>query len=111
MVANPTRIASNPDYELNDSYDDRLVATPLQQKSNVLSGKISSVLSASYADSEIRDALQALDSTSVQNTPNFRRNLRLDVQKEVIDCNAEIIDQFGTVAEVRSFGSRPQRIC
>lgn len=111
MIATPTGIAQNPDYELNDSYDDRLIVTPLQQKSNVLSGKISSVLSASYADSEIRDALQALDRTRVQNTPDLRRKLRLDVQKEVIDCNAEIVDQFGTVAEVRLSASQPRRIC
>lgn len=88
-------------YELNESYDDRLAATTLQQRNNVLASKISNVLSASYADSDIRDALRALDATSLHNTSAVRRRLRLDVQKEVIQCNAEIIDQFGTVAEVR----------
>ena len=87
--------------EFNDSYDDRLTATPMQQRSHVLSGKISDILSASYADAGIKHALQTLDATGTHNTPEFRRRLRLDVQKEVIDCNAEIIDQFGTVAEVR----------
>lgn len=87
-------------YELNESYDDRLNTT-FQQRNNVLSSKISHVLSASYADSDIRDALRALDAISLHNTPAVRRRLRLDVQKELIECNAEIIDEFGIVAEVR----------
>lgn len=91
----------DPEYEVNESYDERLIATPSQQGSSVLSSKISHVLSASYADSEIRDALRALDNRSVHNTPDVRRRLPFEVQKEVIDCNAEIVDQFGTVAEVR----------
>lgn len=95
------KFAKNMGNELKDSYDDRLTATPLQQRSHVLFGKISDILSASYADSGIKYALQALDATGTHNTPEFRRQIRLDVQKEVIDCNAEIIDQFGTVAEVR----------
>ena len=97
----PTKSAKIMGNELNDSYDDRLTATPMQQRSHVLSSKISDILSASYADSGIRHALQILDATDTHNTPEFRRRLRLDVQKEVIDCNAEIIDQFGTIAEVR----------
>lgn len=99
MVEN-TRIASDQDYEINDPYDDRTTATHLQQRSKVLSGKIANVLSVSYADGEIRDALRALESTNVYNTPDVRRRLHLEVQKEVINCNGEIIDQFGTVAEV-----------
>ena len=98
---NTTSLTGDLVHELNDSYDDRLTATPFQQRSHVLSGKISDILSASYADSGIRHALQSLDASGTRNTPELRRRLRLDVQKEVIDCNAEIIDQFGTVAEVR----------
>ena len=95
-----TRTVRDQDYEINDPYDDRITATHLQQRSKVLSGKITNVLSVSYADTEIGDALRALESTNVSNTPNFRRRLHLEVQKEVIDCNGEIIEQFGTVAEV-----------
>jgi hypothetical protein len=67
---------------------------------NALSSRITSVLSASYADLEIRDALETLDSRGVQNTAETRRQIRLDVQKEVIECNGEIVKDFGQVAEV-----------
>lgn len=69
--------------------------------SNALSSRITSVLSASYADQEIRHALETLDSRSMRNTAETRRQIRLDVQKEVIQCNGEIINDFGQVAEVR----------
>jgi hypothetical protein len=49
---------------------------------------------------EIRDALETLDARGVQNTAETRRQLRLDVQKDVIECNGEIIKDFGQVAEV-----------
>lgn len=68
---------------------------------NALSTRITNVLSASYADLEIRDALETLDERRVQNTAETRRQLRLDVQREVIQCNGEIINDFGQVAEVR----------
>lgn len=73
---------------------------PVSSKSNALSNKINSVLSASYADSEIRNALALLDARGTTNTMETRRNLRLDAQKEVIDCNVAILDEFGQVAEV-----------
>lgn len=67
---------------------------------NALSSRITSVLSASYADLEIRDALETLDTRGVRNTAETRRQIRLDVQKEVIQCNGEIVKDFGEVAEV-----------
>jgi hypothetical protein len=67
---------------------------------NALSSRITSVLSASYADLEIRDALETLDARGVRNTAETRRQIRLDVQKEVIECNGEIVKDFGQVAEV-----------
>ena len=69
-------------------------------RQSVLSNKITNVLSTSYADLDIRDALDILDQRHFQNTSAARRQLRLDVQKEVIDCNGEIIKEFGQVAEV-----------
>jgi hypothetical protein len=69
---------------------------------NALSSRITSVLSASYADLEIRDALETLDARGIRNTAETRRQIRLDVQKEVIQCNGEIIKDFGKVAEVRN---------
>lgn len=74
-------------------------------RSSALSNRLTSVLSASYADSDIRDALETLDLRGVHNTADTRRRLRLDVQKEVIDCNGEIVQDFGKVAEVS--GSSP----
>ncbi|KFZ10000.1 hypothetical protein V501_05386 [Pseudogymnoascus sp. VKM F-4519 (FW-2642)] len=68
-------------------------------RSNALSSKVNSVLSASYADLEIRDALQLLDERGVENTVETRRQLRLDIQKDVIDSNGLVIKEFGHVAE------------
>jgi hypothetical protein len=75
------------------------VGTP-SRGANALSARITSVLSASYADLEIRDALETLDAREVRNTAETRRQLRLDVQREVIQCNGEIVKDFGQVAEV-----------
>jgi len=68
-------------------------------RSNALQNRITSVLSASYADLEIRDALFILDQRGLQNTADSRRNLRLDVQQELIECNGEIVQGFGKVAD------------
>jgi len=76
------------------------VTSPGLPKSNALQGRIANVLSASYADLEIRDALETLDDRKTRNTANTRRNLRLDVQQELIQCNGEIVKDFGLVAEV-----------
>src|SRR2546421_2766080 len=69
-------------------------------KAGALSGKITTLLSTSFADSDVRDALAILDARGVTNNAEARRNLRQDAQKEAIDCNAEIIADFGKVAEV-----------
>lgn len=73
-------------------------------RSNTLSSKVTSVLAASYADLEIRDALRLLDSRGLVNTPETRRQIRLDVQKDVIESNGAIVREFGHVAEVRVKG-------
>lgn len=83
-----------------DGYDDRLALSSLPQRSNALSNKISSVLSASYADLEIREVLKTLDAKDIQNNAETRRRLQLDVQKDVIECNGGIVKEFGHVAEV-----------
>ncbi|OTA99498.1 hypothetical protein M426DRAFT_325092 [Hypoxylon sp. CI-4A] len=67
--------------------------------SNPLSSKVTSVLSTSYADAEFRESLALLDERGINNTAETRRQLRLDVQKEVIDSNGKIITEFGRVAE------------
>ena len=87
---------------LASSFDD--VSTPLSQsqRSSALTTRITSVLSTSYVDADMREALRTLDENHVQNTPKARRRLRLDIQKEVIDRNGEIVRDFGQVAEVRA---------
>lgn len=40
-----------------------------------------------------------LDERGTKNTAETRRNLRLDVQEELIQCNGEIVHDFGQVAE------------
>ncbi len=71
---------------------------------NALSTKLATVLSSSYADSEIREALRLLDLRDIRNDEDLRRNLKSAAQKEVIDANARIVDDFGQVAEVRPQG-------
>lgn len=68
--------------------------------SNALSTKVASVLSTSYADTEFREALVLLDERGLVSTAETRRKLRLDLQKEVISSNGEIISEFAKVAEV-----------
>lgn len=72
------------------------------KRTNALSTKLTSVLSSSYTDYEIRDALRILDQRGITNDEDTRRNLKAYAQKEVIDCNAKIVDDFGKVAEVGS---------
>ncbi|KAF2147330.1 uncharacterized protein K452DRAFT_348092 [Aplosporella prunicola CBS 121167] len=80
-------------------------------RSSALSSRISSVLSASYADLEIRDALETLDARGIRNTQETRRNLMLDAQREVIQCNGEIVQDFGRVAEqLRRVGTAIQAL-
>ncbi|KEF62866.1 uncharacterized protein A1O9_00839 [Exophiala aquamarina CBS 119918] len=70
-----------------------------KRTTNALSTKLTSVLSSSYADYEIRDALRLLDARGVRNDEDTRRDLKANAQREVIDCNAMIVDDFGKVAE------------
>ena len=64
------------------------------------SQKLTSVLSASYSDADIRDALLVLDPRLAQNTPDSRRQLRVNVQADVIQTNAAIVREFSKIAEV-----------
>ncbi|KAI1809473.1 oligomeric complex COG6 [Poronia punctata] len=78
---------------------------------NPVSSKVTTVLSSSYADSEFREALSLLDERGIGNRAEARRQLRLDVQKEVIESNGQIITEFGRVAEqLRRIGSTIGRL-
>jgi hypothetical protein len=70
-----------------------------------LTSKVTSVLSTTHSDTEFRDALTLLDERGIQNDAETRRRVRLDLQKEVIDSNGEVIAEFGRVAEVGSESS------
>ncbi|KAA8898822.1 oligomeric Golgi complex subunit 6 [Sphaerosporella brunnea] len=61
--------------------------------------RLASVLSASYIDADIRNALGVLDSRFVENTAESRRQLRVNVQGDVIRSNAQIVRDFAQVAE------------
>ena len=82
-----------------EDYDEKTTSFA-GQRSLALSNKLSGVLSVSYADPEIRDALRLLDLKNIQNTPDTRRSIRSDLQKDVIECNSSIVQEFGQVAEV-----------
>ena len=82
------------------SFEDAPVPLSQAQKSTTLSNKITSILSTSYVDAEIREAFKTLDERHVRNTPEARRRLRVDAQKEVLDCNGGIVRDFGRVADV-----------
>lgn len=86
--------------DLSENFDEKLAASAAPQRSTALASKITSVLSASYTDSDIRDALRTLDERNIKNTAETRRRLRLDAQKEVIERNNDVIQDFGLVAEV-----------
>ena len=87
--------------ELSENFDEKLAVSAAPQRSTALANKLTSVLSASYADSEIRDVLRTLDERKIENTAETRRRLRIDAQKEVIARNGDVIQDFGQVAEVR----------
>ena len=96
---------------LDAGFDDDVVVvaeTPLSQsqRSNALSNKITNILSTSYVDDEISEAFRTLDERSIQNTPEARRRLRIDAQKDVIDSNGSIVRDFGRVADVCDRGGK-----
>lgn len=67
------------------------------------SQKLTSVLSASYSDADIRNALVVLDSRLPQNSADSRRQLRIKVQADVIQTNGMIVKDFSKIAEVCSY--------
>lgn len=62
--------------------------------------KVASVLSTSYSDNDFRDAIFLADERLSRGNAKTRRLLRLDLLREAIDCNGEIIEEMGSVVEV-----------
>lgn len=87
-----------------DSFPGSVPQTPTTASSfkgsNPFSSKVTAVLATSYADSEFRDALTLLDDRGISNSAATRRQVRLQLQREVIDSNGDIIAEFGRVADV-----------
>ena len=76
------------------------VDSNVTRRSNVLTTKLTSVLSSSYADSEIRDALRVFDQRHKHDDPDTDFDLKYEAQKEVIEANTRIIKDFSEVAKV-----------
>ena len=99
----PPPLASLPSFQ-DAPHSPQTPATPgtpgTLRTLNPFSSKVTAVLSTSFADSDFRDALSLLDDRGLVNAPDTRRQLRLDLQKELIDSNGDIINQFGKVADV-----------
>lgn len=72
------------------------------KRSNALSNRLTNVLSSSYADTEIRDALRLFDARYSDKELEHEIDLRYETQKEVIEANARIIDDFSKVAQVHA---------
>lgn len=81
------------------SSGNNLLSTSTKSSSS-LATKVTAVLSTSFADGEFREALCLLDQRGFTNDAKARRQVRLDLQRDVLDCNGAIIDKFGRVAEV-----------
>ncbi|KUI72253.1 Conserved oligomeric Golgi complex subunit 6 [Cytospora mali] len=86
-----------------DSFPGSVPQTPTTASSfkgyNPFSSKVTAVLATSYADSEFRDALSLSDDRGISNSAATRRQVRLQLQKEVIDSNGDIIAEFGRVSD------------
>ncbi|ATY64769.1 AAA-core [Cordyceps militaris] len=63
---------------------------------NPLATKVSAVLSTSYSDAEFRGTLALIDQRGIRNDGKTRRRLRLELQKDVIEKNGRILDDFST---------------
>jgi len=67
-------------------------------RGNAVQNRISSILSTSYSDLEIKNALQTLDSQKI--TSNDRKDLRLDLDQELVKGNGDVVKDFSQVAQV-----------
>ncbi|CAD6503023.1 BgTH12-02694 [Blumeria graminis f. sp. triticale] len=89
-----------------DSNEDNENQTDGNAQGRSLASKITTVLSASYTDSDIRDAIHLLDKQNLKNTPATRRQLRHHIQKDLIESNGNLINEFGLVArQLKNIGS------
>jgi len=97
MTTTEASLRSTSEAYDGDTLSDDINST---RRGNALSNKLTSVLSSSYADSEIREALRLYDVRYGQVEPEIDLDLRYQAQKEVIEANARIVDDFSQVAKV-----------
>ncbi|KAK5105544.1 Golgi transport complex subunit 6 [Lithohypha guttulata] len=71
----------------------------LDRRGNALTNKLTRVLSSSYADTEIRDALRLFDARYGHKGGDDDLDLRYEAQREMIEANAQIVNDFSRVAE------------
>jgi len=103
-MSTPAASLRNPSASYDvDSIDNDGSST---RRGNALSNKLTSVLSSSYADSEIRDALRLYDAR-YGGKVGKDVDLKYEAQKEVIEANGRIVDDFSKVAKV--FTRKDQR--
>ncbi|OAA73773.1 ATPase, AAA-type, core [Cordyceps fumosorosea ARSEF 2679] len=67
---------------------------------NPLATKVSALLSTSYSDADFRSAVALIDHRGIRNDGKTRRRLRLELQKEVIENNGKVLDDFSSVSDV-----------
>jgi len=80
-----------------------VTTTPPQPKlarSTPLSQKLNKSLQISLESTDIRYALDALASSYPENTPNAQRNLRRNIEKELLRVNESFVDAFGELNQV-----------
>lgn len=75
-------------------------ALPIRS-SNPLSAKVSSLLSASYSDAGFKETLELIDERHIPIDAKGRRTFQLNLHKEIIDQNGQVLDEFRKVTEVR----------
>lgn len=64
------------------------------------SNKLTSVLSSSFVDADTRNALRLFDARYSSHVQDNSFDLKYEAQKEVIQANGKIIDDFARVAQV-----------
>jgi hypothetical protein len=70
------------------------VASAPLEPDNAISQMISNLLSTSYSDTSLRQALVALDSRIDKNTVEARRHLRSDVEASVVKAGGQGLKEF-----------------
>jgi hypothetical protein len=65
-----------------------------------LAYKMAHGLSMPYKDIDFGGSLVMLDSMRVYDNLGLRRQLRLQAHKSVIDCNHQLVTDFGSMADV-----------